>query len=186
MADLKEAVGTVLEGWTLPHDVRKILETAYYADTPTPVQADHSEQALDMVKAEQSLEVVADLSINREAGFDLLLTDTIAGKCLRDGYYQLTDHAKATAALAQKDEEIAELKLEISVSDKLQRERLATLRSKLAGVDGLVYAFRKAVSDYGKPGGPWNVSSEPGDWITMAKEALATYEAAQVEKPTPE
>lgn len=27
---LREAVGTVLEGFTLPHDVRKILETAYF------------------------------------------------------------------------------------------------------------------------------------------------------------
>jgi hypothetical protein len=36
---LKDAVFTVLEGFTLPHDVRKILETAYYATPPTaPVQ----------------------------------------------------------------------------------------------------------------------------------------------------
>lgn len=25
----------------------------------------------------------------------------------------------------------------------------------------------------GKPGGPWNVPSEPGTWIDMAKQALA-------------
>lgn len=30
---LKEAVGTVLEGWTLPDDVRKILEQAYWSDS---------------------------------------------------------------------------------------------------------------------------------------------------------
>ena len=28
--NLQAAVFTVLEGWTLPHDVRKILENAYY------------------------------------------------------------------------------------------------------------------------------------------------------------
>ena len=31
MTDLKAAVFTVLEGWALPLDARKILETAYYA-----------------------------------------------------------------------------------------------------------------------------------------------------------
>lgn len=34
-------------------------------------------------------------------------------------------------------------------------------------------ALAKAVADYGKPGGPWNVPSEPGTWIEMAKQALA-------------
>jgi hypothetical protein len=31
---LRDAVYTVLEGFTLPHDVRKILETAYYGSSP--------------------------------------------------------------------------------------------------------------------------------------------------------
>ncbi len=31
---LSQAVYTVLEGFTLPHDVRKILESAYYSDQP--------------------------------------------------------------------------------------------------------------------------------------------------------
>lgn len=101
MADLKKAVGTVLEGWTLPHDVRKILETAYYADTPTPVQADHSEQVLDMVKAEQSLEVVTWYSSYDGYAYTADELDDFHGRI------PLTDHAKATAALAQKDAEIA-------------------------------------------------------------------------------
>ena len=29
---LREAVGLILEGWTLPDDVRKILETAYFSE----------------------------------------------------------------------------------------------------------------------------------------------------------
>lgn len=33
-------------------------------------------------------------------------------------------------------------------------------------------ALQKAVDDYGKPGGPWNVPSEPGTWLQMAKAAL--------------
>lgn len=33
-------------------------------------------------------------------------------------------------------------------------------------------ALRKAIDDYGKPGGPWNVPSEPGTWIELAKTAL--------------
>lgn len=36
MTTLENAVATVLEGWTLPIAVRKILETAYYASPPTP------------------------------------------------------------------------------------------------------------------------------------------------------
>ena len=32
-------------------------------------------------------------------------------------------------------------------------------------------ALQKAVDDYGKPGGPWNVPREPGTWIMMAKDA---------------
>ena len=31
---LRDAVFTVIEGFTLPNDVRKILETAYYNTTP--------------------------------------------------------------------------------------------------------------------------------------------------------
>lgn len=33
---LKEAVGKVLEGWTLPNAVRKILEEAYFAEPQRP------------------------------------------------------------------------------------------------------------------------------------------------------
>jgi hypothetical protein len=33
-------------------------------------------------------------------------------------------------------------------------------------------ALEKAVADYGKPGGPWNIPSEPGAWLQMAREAL--------------
>lgn len=41
---IKDAVGCVLEGWTLPEPVRKILETAYYA-APQPAQPEQGELA---------------------------------------------------------------------------------------------------------------------------------------------
>jgi hypothetical protein len=37
----------------------------------------------------------------------------------------------------------------------------------------LLKALQKAVADYGKPGGPWNVPSEPGTWLHMAQTAIA-------------
>ena len=37
----------------------------------------------------------------------------------------------------------------------------------------LLEALEKAVADYGRTGGPWNVPSEPGTWIEMAKNAIA-------------
>lgn len=42
---------------------------------------------------------------------------------------------------------------------------------KLA-IDALTFALQKAVDQYGQPGGPWNVPSEPGTWIAEAKHAL--------------
>ena len=44
MTDLKAAVFTVLEGWALPLDARKILETAYYAQ---PEQSNYSDIVSD-------------------------------------------------------------------------------------------------------------------------------------------
>ena len=33
-------------------------------------------------------------------------------------------------------------------------------------------ALMEAVRLYGKPGGPWNVPSDPGGWLAMARAAL--------------
>lgn len=46
---------------------------------------------------------------------------------------------------------------------------LETLRQER---DRMATALEKAVDDYGKPGGPWNVPSEPGTGLRMAKDAL--------------
>lgn len=43
----------------------------------------------------------------------------------------------------------------------------------IAAAPDMYKALEKAVEEYGKPGGPWNVPSEPGSWITLAKAALA-------------
>ena len=39
----------------------------------------------------------------------------------------------------------------------------------------LIACLQKAVDQYGHEGGPWNVPSEPGAWITMAKECLSKH-----------
>ncbi len=41
--------------------------------------------------------------------------------------------------------------------------------------------IRRTVATYGKPGGPWNVPSEPGSWIEEARNLLRR--AGDCEKP---
>jgi hypothetical protein len=38
-------------------------------------------------------------------------------------------------------------------------------------------ALRMAVDAYGKPGGPWNVPSDPGGWLHAARTALKNKDA---------
>jgi hypothetical protein len=45
-------------------------------------------------------------------------------------------------------------------------ERLNAAGDMRAALDG-------AVAAYGKPGGPWNVPSDPGGWLSRARAALA-------------
>lgn len=42
-----------------------------------------------------------------------------------------------------------------------------------AAAPDMYKALEKAVEEYGTSGGPWNVPSEPGSWIALAKAALA-------------
>ena len=43
----------------------------------------------------------------------------------------------------------------------------------LADFDLLWTVLEKTIAVYGQPGGPWNVPREPGQWITVATDALA-------------
>ena len=39
-------------------------------------------------------------------------------------------------------------------------------------IERLREALKRAVDLYGRPGGPWNVPSDPGSWIAEARAAL--------------
>lgn len=56
--------------------------------------------------------------------------------------------------------------------ERTHEEIWANCRLAAAAPDLLV-ALEKAVAMYGKPGGPWNVPSEPGTWVSEAKDAIA-------------
>ena len=62
-----------------------------------------------------------------------------------------------------------------TMEDYLERVHAENERL-LASNKAMRHALEKAVHDYGQPGGPWNVPSEPGTWLHMAKQALGVNE----------
>lgn len=42
----------------------------------------------------------------------------------------------------------------------------------IAAAPDMYEALEMAILEYGKPGGPWNVPTEPGTWIDKAKAAI--------------
>ena len=56
---------------------------------------------------------------------------------------------------------------------KYNKERWDADKNLIAAAPDMYAALENAVKDYGKPGGPWNVPSEPGTWIHSATSALA-------------
>lgn len=46
----------------------------------------------------------------------------------------------------------------------------------MAAAPRMLKALKKAIKDYGKPGGPWNVPNEPGTWIALAHAAIQAAE----------
>ena len=72
-----------------------------------------------------------------------------------------------------------------SVEEKA-KESIADVAAEIAALREdkarLVEALEKAVDVYGKPGGPWNVPSEPGSWLAQARAAI---DAARKETPCP-
>jgi len=49
-------------------------------------------------------------------------------------------------------------------------------RQLIAAAPRMFKALKKAIKDYGKPGGPWNVPNEPGTWIALAHAAIQAAE----------
>ena len=50
---------------------------------------------------------------------------------------------------------------------------LANIAIGTCHIEELIALLRDTVAAYGKPGGPWNVPSEPGSWIARARDLLA-------------
>jgi len=48
----------------------------------------------------------------------------------------------------------------------------------IAAAPDLLAALEKAVENYGEPGGPWNVPSDPGGWLDMARQAIKKAKGA--------
>ena len=48
----------------------------------------------------------------------------------------------------------------------------------IAAAPCLLAALESAVEAYGKPGGPWNVPSDPGGWLDQARAAIAKAKCA--------
>lgn len=42
----------------------------------------------------------------------------------------------------------------------------------ISGYINALHVLAEAVALYGKPGGPWNVPSDPGGWLRQAKDVL--------------
>lgn len=53
-----------------------------------------------------------------------------------------------------------------------------TLGIAMASATKMLSALKLAVELYGKPGGPWNVPSEPGSWLAEARDIIAMIEGA--------
>ena len=60
--------------------------------------------------------------------------------------------------------------------EKTAMEGAAIIFSLTESNKAMHIALAKAIRDYGQPGGPWNVPSEPGTWLHMAKQALGVID----------
>jgi len=68
--------------------------------------------------------------------------------------------------------ELLELRRTIERRDAVIEILEGDLRAADRKIEALREVLEDAVEKYGKPGGPWNVPSEPGSWIARAKDAL--------------
>ena len=54
----------------------------------------------------------------------------------------------------------------------LQPDRVPANALLISAAPDLLEALQEAVRQYGKPGGPWNVPSDPGGWLDRARTAI--------------
>ena len=61
-------------------------------------------------------------------------------------------------------------------NDEIGDEEVLANQRLIAAAPHMFKALKKAIKDYGKPGGPWNISNEPSAWIELAKAAIDAAE----------
>ena len=76
--------------------------------------------------------------------------------------------------------EIKDVDIEVEAGPTQVRRIAQAYADKANQLEGrnakLAEALQHAVDVYGQPGGPWNVPSDPGGWISKARAALAKRE----------
>jgi len=138
---IKDAVGCVLEGWTLPDPVRKILETAYYA-APQPAQPSEPAQPEQGEQRYISIERVEGFPSKLEDGPQpVLYSDSINGCMVRrdDVWLALTSQLQSAQPVAQPltDEQIdAFWNQQLTVPQIVQRRVIARAIEAAHGIGG--------------------------------------------------
>jgi len=61
----------------------------------------------------------------------------------------------------------------VAVPTLITLEKAAANGRLIAAAPDLLAVVEEAIERYGKPGGPWNVPSDPGGWIARAQAAVA-------------
>ncbi len=59
------------------------------------------------------------------------------------------------------------------LTHRLEADAITEWNTRTDHTAGLLETLQEAVTVYGKPGGPWNVPSDPGGWLDRALAAIA-------------
>lgn len=87
-------------------------------------------------------------------------------------YHENTGSPNADASTCRLCKDVETLKATLPAA-RLEIDRLRELARIISAEPELLEALQKAVKDYGREGGPWNVPSEPGAWLDMARRAIS-------------